>query len=211
MSHVANKVGKVYGCLIVIKRVDDFVSESGRKRVMYECHCSVCGGTHFRMSHNLHDNSICPDEPCRKIHGKSNTKLYDVWNTIKLRCYKPSQNMYSNYGGRGIEVCDEWLNDFINFYNWAIENGYQDGLQIDRINVDGNYEPNNCRWVTRTTNANNKRNNIKYTHDGVTLTMKQWCQKLGLNYKTVMTRYYRGHTIGECLGFEKFIDKRSVK
>lgn len=211
MSCKVDKVGKIYGCLTVIGRADDYVSEAGRHRVVYECSCSVCGGTHLKMSHNLHSDATCPNAPRRKTHGKSQSKLYTVWNAIRLRCYRPSQIMFPNYGARGIKVCDEWRNSFESFYQWAISNGYKDGLQIDRIDVNGNYEPNNCRWVDRNVNANNKRNNIKYTHNGTTLTMKQWCEKLCLNYKTVMTRYYRGHSIEECLGFTDFVDKRKEK
>lgn len=96
-------------------------------------------------------------------HGKRNTLIYNVWKNMKGRCNNPNYKVYKNYGGRGIKVCDEWQNEengFINFYNWAIENGYKErsGLSIDRIDVNGNYEPNNCRWVDSKIQTINRRN-----------------------------------------------------
>ena len=87
----------------------------------------------------------------------SYTRIYRIWQGMKKRCTNPNYEPYKNYGGRGITICDEWMNDSKAFYKWAIEHGYDDDLQIDRINNDGNYEPSNCRWVTPKVNANNKR------------------------------------------------------
>ena len=144
-----------------------------------------------------------------KTHGKSHTPLYNVWYAIKQRCYYVNNISYPNYGGRGIIMCDEWKNDFIAFYDWSMLNGYKKGLQIDRINVNGNYTPANCRWVSNYVNANNKRNNINFTYDGKTMTLKEWCRYLNVSYKTCTTRYYRGHTIEECLNLVPLKDKRN--
>ena len=96
-------------------------------------------------------------------HSKKNTRLYRTWKSMKSRCYNNHVDRYPNYGGRGIKVCDEWLNDFMSFYNWAMANGYDDKLTIDRINVDGNYEPNNCRWVDMKQQLRNTQRNAYYT------------------------------------------------
>lgn len=99
-------------------------------------------------------------------HGGTNTKLYNVYNSMKQRCIDFNHKFYKHYGGRGIKICDEWLdkeNGYISFRDWAIQNGYDEGLQIDRINNNGNYESNNCRWVTSRENQRNKRSN-KLSH-----------------------------------------------
>lgn len=203
-----NLIGRKFGVLTVLKYVEDHISPSGRKYNEVECLCDICGGTHIKFTNTLHDKCICPNTPRRKSHGKSNTPLYNVWCYMKQRCYYIKNIMYYNYGGRGIKVCDEWLNDFQAFYNWSISNGYKKGLQIDRIDVNRNYEPNNCRWVNKYINANNKRNNIDFTYNGKTMSLKAWCRYLNISYKTCTTRYYRGHTIEECLNLIPLKDKR---
>lgn len=92
-------------------------------------------------------------------HGLTGTKLHNVWFSIKNRCYNPNCKSYKDYGAKGVVLCNEWLHDFKAFYDWANDNGYLDGLEIDRINVYGNYSPENCRWVPRVVNAQNKRLN----------------------------------------------------
>jgi hypothetical protein len=92
----------------------------------------------------------------KKIHGLSRTKIYNIYRGMRSRCYNKNEKAYKYYGGRGITICDEWLNDFMTFYNWAIHK-YKKGLQIDRINNDGNYEPKNCRFTTSLVNVNNSR------------------------------------------------------
>lgn len=95
-----------------------------------------------------------------KTHGKSNTKLYRVWNSMKQRCYNSNDKFYFCYGERGIKVCDEWRKDFKSFYDWAMRNWYQENLTIDRIDVNGNYNPSNCRWVSMKEQNKNKRNSV---------------------------------------------------
>ncbi len=93
-------------------------------------------------------------------HGYSYTKLYAVWAGIKKRCNNQNSYNYKYYGGRGITICPEWANDYVVFRDWALSHGYKEGLEIDRRENNGNYEPSNCRWVTRTENQRNKRNTI---------------------------------------------------
>ena len=101
-----------------------------------------------------------------KKHGKSGTKLYSRWTNMKDRCNNPHNISYPNYGGRGIQVCEEWQHDFQAFFDWAMANGYREDLTLDRINNDGNYEPSNCRWATKLEQGANKRNNIHVTING---------------------------------------------
>lgn len=131
--------------------------------------------------------------------NKCRTRLYRIFDHMKQRCYNKNNNRYKHYGGRGIVVCDEWNSDFDVFYNWAYENGYDDTLTIDRIDVNGNYEPSNCRWITNLEQQNNKRNNVLLTYNGKTQTMAQWARELNINRYTVIKRHQRGYSDKECL------------
>ena len=121
-------------------------------------------------------------------HGLSNTRLYGIWREMKRRCYCNTCKSYPNYGGRGIIVCDEWLNDFQSFYKWATSNGYVESLSIERKDVNGNYEPSNCKWATIKEQANNKRNNHFITIDGEIMTVAQCVEKTGINETTLHYR-----------------------
>lgn len=114
-------------------------------------------------------------------HGEINTRLYRIWAGIKKRCYGPYMQDYKNYGGRGITMCDEWRNSYTTFRDWALPHGYRDDLTIDRIDVNGNYEPSNCRWITVKEQCNNTRVNRYITFDGVTKTKTQWAEKYGIS------------------------------
>ena len=111
---------------------------------------------------------------------------------MRERCMNPAHKNFAIYGGRGIKMCDEWLNSFDSFYAWSINNGYSDDLTLDRIDVDGNYEPSNCRWVTQKDQCNNTHRNIVVTINGETHTLKQWTELLGLKYGTIVSRVSRG-------------------
>lgn|GEM_PF-1366431 len=131
----------------------------------------------------------CPK--CRGRHGLSHTKIYRIFGGMKTRCYNEKTNGYSNYGGRGIKICEEWLNKengAINFYNWSLGNGYEEGLSIDRINVDGNYEPSNCRWITMFDQQSNKRNNHYLTIAGETKHIFEWQRISGIGNTTMLRR-----------------------
>ena len=141
-------------------------------------------------------------------HRKSKTKLYNIWYGIKQRCYYENNMSYKYYGARGISMDDSWRNDFVEFYRWSIANGYQPELQIDRIDVEGDYTPNNCRWVSKFANANNKRNNILFEYNGVTKSAKEWAQYFDINYKTVMTRLRRGWSFNETFELIKRDNRR---
>lgn len=127
-------------------------------------------------------------------HGMSKTRINNIYHSMKERCYCETHNTYKRYGGRGIKVCDEWLGKygFRNFYNWAMLNGYSETLTIDRIDVNGNYEPSNCRWITNKEQCNNKRNNRYIEIDGETLTFRQWCDKYNISPGAVYGRMNKG-------------------
>lgn len=124
------------------------------------------------------------------------TRLYRIWQGMKRRCYKKSEPCYDRYGGRGITVCDEWKNDFVAFYNWATNNGYSDELTIDRIDNSKGYSPDNCRWVTQTEQARNRRSNINITIGNSTRTLVEWCEIFDINYSLASSRYQRNGYIG---------------
>lgn len=131
----------------------------------------------------------------------SNTKLFYTYHGIKTRCYNTKSTSYKYYGAKGIKMCDEWLNDFKTFQEWAYNNGYQEnkGLSIDRIDVNGNYEPKNCRWVDNTTQANNRTDNYYITYKGQTLTASEWSKKLGIHNQTIKSRINRGWSVEKAL------------
>lgn len=160
--------GQRFGKLIVISR-------HGTKRgnATWLCHCD-CGNDCVVNAHELiaHDTSSCgcirKERNNNTKHGKRWTKLYGVWLEIKQRCNNSRCKSYKYYGAKGVIICQEWSGDFMNFHNWAMNNGYTEGLTIDRINPFGNYEPSNCRWITIQEQARNKRNsncNEKYKQE----------------------------------------------
>ena len=122
------------------------------------------------------------------LHGGKHTKLYKIWCSIKQRCYNKNNTHYRYYGGRGIGLCLEWENNFAEFRSWAYKNGYEDGLSIERIDVNSGYEPNNCKWIPISEQCNNKQNSKRFQIEGETLSLKQISEKYKINYDTL---YYR--------------------
>lgn len=125
-------------------------------------------------------------------HGLWGTRLYTIWGNMIQRCTNPNNNNYPRYGGRGINICNEWRNSFQAFHDWAIDNGYKEDLQIDRIDNDGNYEPGNCRWTTATYNLNNTSRSVTITHNNETHTVAEWARITGVNEKTLRNRLKAG-------------------
>lgn len=117
-------------------------------------------------------------------------KLYNVWRGIKKRCNNPTYYAYPSYGGRGIKMCEYW-NDFEHFYEWALQNGYEVGLTLDRIDNEGNYEPNNCRWATWKTQGNNRRTNKLISYNGKTQTISEWADEIGISTNALWERLHR--------------------
>ena len=183
-----------FGRLTVIKRNrDKFIGK--RKYVMWLCKCD-CGNVVTVYATHLQQGR-CKSCGCLKreklikrntTHGLSNTRLYQIYADMKDRCYNQNNSCYKDYGGRGIVVCNEWLNSFRNFYDWSIANGYKKSLTIDRIDVDGDYTSDNCRWSIQVEQQNNKRNNHLLTYNGETKTLSQWAKELGIKGVTLSAR-----------------------
>lgn len=158
-------------------------SENMGKNTAWICKCE-CGTIRSVLTYNLQSGKSkscgCLQKEAasriKKTHGKTNTRLYRIYKGIKARCCNKNTPAYKHYGGREINICEEWQNDFMSFYNWAMQNGYNDNLTIDRIDVNGNYEPNNCRWVGIFEQANNKSTNFYIVINKEKHTIPEWCR-----------------------------------
>lgn len=189
--------GMTFGHLTVIKRAPDKIV-SGEKVVHWYCKCD-CGNPNLAVvsGHSLRSGHTisCGCRIGGVTHGKKHTELYDRYSKMYQRCKNKNCESYKRYGGRGIYICDEWDgygDGFLNFYNWAIANGFSSELSIDRIDNDGPYAPWNCRWATDEEQANNRSTNVYITYGGETLTATQWAKKLGVEPATLLSRHSKG-------------------
>ena len=137
----------------------------------------------------------------------SNSRLYSIYRGMKDRCYNQNIPEYHNYGGRGITICDEWLNDPSAFFKWSLENGYSDDLTIDRKDNDKGYSPDNCQWSTFVEQQNNKSNNTLLTKDEETHTIAEWSRILNISASTISTRLSKGYSDEEALRTEKRVNQ----
>lgn len=128
-------------------------------------------------------------------HGLSHTRIDNIYKSMISRCYHKENNRYTRYGGRGIGVCDEWLRDKTKFFEWAFANGYSDDLTLDRIKVDKNYSPNNCRWATQKEQQNNRSNTIHLTVGDETHTISEWSEITGIKRGTIWSRMRKGYSM----------------
>lgn len=188
--------GRTFERLTVIKRVEN----NKRNEAQWLCKCE-CGNTkivaasrltsgHTKSCGCLHAEKVKTNS---KTHGLSKTRLFKIWCGMKKRCTNPKSNRFKNYGGRGITICEEWKNDFQAFYDWSMSHGYTDELTIDRIDVNGNYEPSNCRWVNNKVQANNRTNNKIITYNGESHTLTQWSEITGISQRKLIDRLGKLH------------------
>ena len=152
--------GRKFGKLTVLRKI----TSNGGHGALWECQCdcgekTIARHDDLKTGHKKSCGCYGKSGESHIRHGKTNTRIHRIWNAMKQRCTNPNFKQWKDYGGRGITVCDEWSrkNGFDNFYEWAISHGYRDDLEIDRIDNDGNYEPNNCRFVTHKENMNNRK------------------------------------------------------
>lgn len=131
-------------------------------------------------------------------HGLKGDPIYNVWKTMRQRCFNPNCYDYDYYGGRGISICKDW-NDASVFYNWAIENGYKKGLTLDRVDNNLGYSAKNCRWVDMVKQNNNRRDNNLITYKGETKTLSEWSRITGWSRTTLYKRKLKGWKVDKIL------------
>lgn len=190
-------IGKRFGRLTVISYSHSH--EKYKSQTFWSCKCD-CGNTVIVSRSNLRKNGGQCSCGCSKkerltIHGHSQDRLYKIWQNMKRRCNNPVHKNFIYYGGRGIKVCDEWMHDFCSFYDWAMNNGYNNNLTIDRIDINGKYEPSNCRWITISEQQSNKSSNNFISYKGEIHTLTEWAEILGINRKTLSARLRYNWTV----------------
>lgn len=211
---ILDLTGKKFGRLTVL----GICPHEPGERVYWLCECD-CGNVLKVTSNHLTSGHTKSCGCYRKEnsglinwkHGMAHEKIYGVYKAIKRRCYKEDDPNYKNYGGRGITVCEEWRNSFQEFYKWAESTGYQEGLTIDRIDTNGNYEPENCRWTDMKTQNNNRRNNHLEKYNGEYYTISQLSEISIVDYSTLLSRINAGWEIEKAVEtpntHEKFNDQ----
>lgn len=203
MANLKDLSGERFGRLVVLERASDRVFSSGRKAVQWKCVCD-CGNEKIVASTHLTSGDVtscgCYYRESRQncgrdeIHGLAGSRIYHLYENMKYRCNNPKAAGWESYGGRGIQVCDDWNrpDGFESFYKWALENGYSDDLSIDRIDVNGDYAPENCRWADKETQRNNQRNSVLITYQGKTQSAGQWSKETGLDRHLLVRRAKKG-------------------
>lgn len=202
--------------VIGLDHQEEYHRKDGQKEFsyFYKLKCD-CGNIIVREKKNLARGFIkscgcLAKEVSSKMlttHGKTNTQIFNAWQSMKIRCTDKNDVNYHNYGGRGIKVCQEWLDDFMNFYNWSIANGYKENqkLSIDRIDNNKGYCPENCRWTDVKTQARNRRTNVNVTYKGKTQCISAWAEELGIEQGLLRNRLTKQHlSIEEAIAKEKY-------
>lgn len=187
------QVGDVFGELIVVQVMGQSDNDA---HYQSKVRCT-CGNVFTTRDTFL----ICGKRTCcpqcsnlkQQTHGLSDTPIFHLWQGMKSRCNNPNDKQYKDYGGRGICVCDEWINNSDAFIEWAVQNGYKEGLQIDRKDVNGNYEPSNCRFITQVENARNRRNTIRIHYEGELMTIGEIAEITGLESTLIYQRIHKFH------------------
>jgi len=195
MPIIIDLTGQRFGKLVVIR----FLGRD-KKHSMFQCLCD-CGGLAVVTSNNLRreHTTSCGCQSSRKTigertgtHGLSKHPLFESWIGMRNRCYWQGHNRWEHYGGKGIEVCEQWRDDFEAFYAWGKANGWERGLSIDRKDNNKNYSPDNCKFSTQKEQNRNRTSNVKLTVDGVTKILIEWSEFIGIHPTTIKGRIKRG-------------------
>lgn len=188
--------GMRFGRWTVLGSAPNHITKGGYPVSMWDCICD-CGtrrdvrGNDLRLGKSVSCGCFIVDNPTSRKHGASNTHLYKVYYGLKARCENKNNKNYHHYGGRGIKICAEWSN-YEAFEAWALSHGYKEGLTIDRIDVNGDYCPENCRWITQREQTRNKRETVYLTAFGETMPLVEWAERYNINYATLSRRIKRG-------------------
>ena len=201
-----NIEGERFGSLVALHKIGNHKYPSGLSTEIWSCKCD-CGRTADVFRKNLLNGNTkscgCTKGRSHTTHGGKGTKIYNVWISMRARCQNVNSRDYKYYGAKGITVCDSWNSDFDSFRRWAYENGYADGLTLDRISVYKGYGPDNCRWVDMRIQSNNRSNSIYITYSGETHTCSEWSRITGINYDTLHNRVKKGMSIEDIFSIQK--------
>lgn len=210
MAKKLDLTGQRFGRGVVIESAGH--TNGSRARAQWLCQCD-CGNTYIATTENLRAGNTqscgCLQkeraQEANLKHGQTDSRLYVIWCSMKERCYNSHDPQYHNYGERGIEICDEWKNNYPAFMEWANANGYDETAPrgkctIDRIDTNKGYSPDNCRWADMKTQMRNVRYNHYETYNGETLTIAEWAERYNILYSTLLPRINEfGYTIEEAL------------
>lgn len=207
MSKLIDLTGKRFGRYTVICRNGSDTNGSA----MWKCKCD-CGNIRTVRGYILNKGQTTSCGCTHATHiSLNNKRLYGIWSNMKQRCENQRQKRYYDYGGRGIEICNEWKTSSQSFIEWSLLNGYNDSLTIDRIDINGNYEPSNCRWITNKEQQHNKRCNHIIEYNGISQSITKWANEIGINPNTLICRIERyGWNVERALT-EKVHTKKSFK
>ncbi len=195
--------GSIFGRLKVVEQTEDYVRPDGRREARWKCICSCenktivyAMGANLQSGHTQSCGCLQKERVSNALikDGRGRDRIYYVWHSMIDRCSNESSPHYKNYGGRGIRVCEEWL-DYTKFKIWAYNSGYDANAQnktctLERIDVDGDYCPENCCWTNMKEQSNNKRNNVLLTYNNKTMTISQWADVLGIKWETLWARVH---------------------
>ena len=208
-KYTGKLIGKTFGRFTVIGDPVSIRKPGQKPRLVVKCRCECGAIKDVRIDQLLSGESLsCGCLRLDRIkesaregrmthikYGESRERIHNIWNLMLERCNNPEHRAYRNYGGRDIKVCDEWdhgIEGYMRFKQWSISNGYTEDLTIDRIDNNGNYSPDNCRWISNAEQQNNKRNNVFVEYNGETHTASQWARIIGMPMNTLHQRLRKG-------------------